>query len=164
MALEFGARARSLNMAQAVTEFGGGMVVRLVRWCLATAVTIVAFAAATWVSRALVLPHAMSSADIRWPVAAGCCVAVAALAALWGHSFATRDATAAVPPGKTVSASGKGSIAVGGDISGTASTGGRAAAPRRPAADGDRAQSRADAGTVTASGRTSSALSGGVSC
>lgn len=135
---------------------------RLARWCGAVAVTILAFAAATWVAGALVLPHVVHSPDIRWLVAAGLGVAVAALAALGGHSFVTRDRSAA-PAGRTVTASGAGSIAVGGGISGTASTGGRPASSRRPPGGDAGIRPAADPGTVTASGRNSIAAGGDIS-
>jgi hypothetical protein len=135
---------------------------RLARWCGAVAVTIMAFAAATWVAGALVLPSVMHSSDIRWLVAAGLGVAVAALAALGGHSFATRD-TSATPAGRTVTASGTGSIAVGGEISGTASTGGRSASSRRPPGDDAGTRPTVDPGTVTASGNNSIAAGGDIS-
>lgn len=89
--------------------------------------------AATWVAGALVLRPVMHSPDIRWLVAAGLGVAVAALAALGGHSFVTRD-TSEPPAGMSVTASGTGSIAVGGNISGAASTGRRRVNSRRPPA------------------------------
>ena len=44
---------------------------RLARSCGAAAVTIMAFAVASWVAGALVLPSVMHSPDIRWLVAAG---------------------------------------------------------------------------------------------
>src|SRR5258708_24931663 len=80
---------------------------------------------------AVVLPPMLHSPDVRWVVAAGFGVAAAALAALWGHWFATRDTSAAEPTGKSVTASGAESIAAGGDISGSASTGGRKPGPGR---------------------------------
>lgn len=62
------------------------------RWTVAAFVTIAAFAAATWICGALVLPALkMHDAAVRWGVAGGLGVAVAALAALWGHSYATTE-------------------------------------------------------------------------
>lgn len=57
------------------------------RWAVAVMVTIAAFAAATWICGAFVLP--MRDGGVRWGIAGGLGVAVAALAALWGHSYAT---------------------------------------------------------------------------
>jgi hypothetical protein len=57
------------------------------RWAVAVLVTITAFAAATWVCGAFVRP--MRDGGARWGIAGGLGVAVAALAALWGHSYAT---------------------------------------------------------------------------
>ena len=59
------------------------------RWVVAVVVTIAAFAAATWVCGAFVL--SMRDGGVRWGIAGGLGVAVAALAALWGHSYATSD-------------------------------------------------------------------------
>lgn len=52
-------------------------------------VTIAAFAAATWVCGAFVLT--MRDGGVRWSIGVGLGVAVAALAALWGHSYATAE-------------------------------------------------------------------------
>lgn len=63
----------------------------MVRWSVALVVTVVGFALATGVCGALVLPPVMKDPAIRWGVTGGLGVAVAALAALWGHSFATGE-------------------------------------------------------------------------
>lgn len=100
------------------------------RWIVAGLVTILAFGFVTWITGALALERVMRSDADRWVVAAGLGVAVAALAALWGHSWATREGAA--PSGNERShgpndlqeqiAQGKRSIAAR-DISGIASTG-----------------------------------------
>jgi hypothetical protein len=59
------------------------------RWAVAVLVTITAFAAATWICGAFVLPT--RDGGVRWGIAGGLGVAVAALAALWGHSYATGE-------------------------------------------------------------------------
>jgi len=59
------------------------------RWAVAVLVTIAAFAVATWICGAFVLP--MHDDGVRWGIAGGLGVAVAALAALWGHSYATAE-------------------------------------------------------------------------
>jgi hypothetical protein len=59
------------------------------RWAVAVLVTIAVFAAATWICGAFVLP--MRDGVVRWGIAGGLGVAVAALAALWGHSYATAE-------------------------------------------------------------------------
>jgi hypothetical protein len=59
------------------------------RWSAAALVTVVAFALATWICGALALPHVIHDPIIRWGLAGALGVAMAALAALWGHSFAT---------------------------------------------------------------------------
>jgi len=60
----------------------------IVRWLAAGLVTVTAFAGVTWLCGALVLANAIDDSAARWSVAGGLGVAVAALAALWGHSFA----------------------------------------------------------------------------
>jgi hypothetical protein len=106
------------------------MVSRAVRWLVAALVTAVSFSVAAWVSGVFVLPPLMRSGADRWAVAAGLGVAVAAFAALWGQSWATRDGQAAATgdaagaaAGPGVPAAGERSITAGGDISGIASTG-----------------------------------------
>ncbi len=61
----------------------------MVRWFVAVLVTVAAFAIATWICGALILPMVMKDGGVRWGIAVGVGVATAALAALWGHSFAT---------------------------------------------------------------------------
>jgi hypothetical protein len=100
---------------------------RVARWCVAVLVTVAAFGVAAWVSGALLLPAVMRSGADRWVVAAGLGVAVAALAALWGHSWAARDdgdgGTGGPAGAARRAAQGERSIAAGGDITGIASTG-----------------------------------------
>jgi tetratricopeptide (TPR) repeat protein len=57
------------------------------RWSVAALVTVASFAVATFLCGAVLLT--MRDAAVRWGIAAGLGVAVAALAALWGHSYAT---------------------------------------------------------------------------
>jgi hypothetical protein len=64
-----------------------------VRWTVAGMATIAAFGVVTWVCGAFVLPAIMSDAPTRWSIAGCLGVAVAALVALWGHSFATDGKT-----------------------------------------------------------------------
>jgi hypothetical protein len=126
-------------------------------------VTIAVFVVGTWVGGAVVLPHLMRSSDARWAVAASFGVAVAALAALWGHWFATRESSVANPAGKTTTASGSGSIAAGGHISGTVSTGSRKVIPPRPAVPSDAKDHVFGPEQVTASGTNSIAAGGDIS-
>jgi hypothetical protein len=65
------------------------------RWTIAVTVTIAAFAAVTWICGALVLT--IHDASVKWGIAGGLGVAVAALAALWGHSYATGESPHAEP-------------------------------------------------------------------
>ena len=64
---------------------------RALRWCVAGLITALVFGLVTWVAGAFVLERLMKSDADRWVVAAGLGVAVAALAALWGHSWTTPE-------------------------------------------------------------------------
>jgi hypothetical protein len=66
-----------------------GGVGPLVRWLVAGLTTIAGFAVTAWICGALVLPMVLQDGGARWGVAGGLGAAVAALAALWGQSFAT---------------------------------------------------------------------------
>jgi hypothetical protein len=66
----------------------------IVRWLVAGLVTIAAFAVVTWISGVLALPHLIEDPVVRWGIAGALGVAVAALAALWGHSFAVGEQAA----------------------------------------------------------------------
>ncbi len=88
---------------------------RAVRWCLAGLVVVAAFGAATWVSAVFLLPPVIKSEADRWVVAAGLGVAVAALAAMWGQSWATPEQAAKETENRSITATG--------DISGIASSG-----------------------------------------
>jgi hypothetical protein len=70
----------------------------IARWLVASLVTIATFATGTWVSSALILSAFMKDSAIRWGVAGGFGVTVSALAALWGHSFASADQPAELAP------------------------------------------------------------------
>ena len=135
---------------------------RLIRWVVAWTVTMGVCVAVTWVAGAVVLPHLMRSPDTRWVLASGLGVAAGALVALWAIGFATREGSAAVPGGKDVTAAGMGSIAVGGDVSGTASTSGRKVPVRRQTVR-HRSEHGAGSGQVTASGSNSIAVGGELS-
>jgi hypothetical protein len=63
----------------------------VVRWMIAALVTIAAFAVIAWICGAVVLVPFLRDPGVRWGVAGALGVAVAALAALWGHSFATAE-------------------------------------------------------------------------
>jgi len=75
------------------------------RWLLAAAVTLAAFCFVLCLSMALVLPTWVRSATDRWVVGVGVAGAAAAVTALWGASFAGREApeasapSASAPPG-----------------------------------------------------------------
>jgi hypothetical protein len=92
---------------------------RTVRWWVAGLVAVAAFGVATGVSGVFVLPLVMQSDSDRWVVAAGLGVAVAAVAALWGQSWATHKS----PDEPATTTTGRRSIAAARDISGIASTG-----------------------------------------
>lgn len=61
----------------------------VVRWAVASFITVVTFGAVTAVCGALVLPLLLTDGSVRWGIAASLGTAVAALAAIWGQSFAT---------------------------------------------------------------------------
>jgi hypothetical protein len=65
----------------------------IAKWSAAVAVTIAAFAAAAWIGGVLILPIVIKDSGTRWGLAGALGVAMAALAALWGHSFATAEAS-----------------------------------------------------------------------
>ena len=89
---------------------------RVGRWLVAVVVTVAAFGVSLWVCGALLLPLVLRSEADRWVVSAGLGVAVAALAALWGASWAGQsEDSSSGPGGRSISASG--------DVSGIASTG-----------------------------------------
>lgn len=90
---------------------------RTVRWCVAGLVTAAVFSIVTFLARVLLSQVVKSGAD-RWAIAIGLGAAVAAVAGLWGQSWATQpSAEAAAGPAEDRS------ITAGGDISGIASTG-----------------------------------------
>jgi hypothetical protein len=80
------------------TELWGDMR-QIVRWSAAGLVTLIAFAVPAWISAAIILPAIIKDPGIRWGIAGSVGVALAGLAALWGHSFAT----AAVQPHEATS-------------------------------------------------------------
>ncbi|GEB60107.1 hypothetical protein GCM10017674_75900 [Streptomyces gardneri] len=87
--------------------------------------TVSSFAAVTSLCGALVLPPMMEDAAIRWGLASAMGAALAALAAAWGHGFATRtpQTPGEAPLGRSAHAAGAGSVAVAGDNSGSIATG-----------------------------------------
>jgi hypothetical protein len=89
------------------------------KWWAAGLTVAGTFGLATWVSGAFLLPLWMKSGADRWVVAAGLGVAVSALAALWGHSWAMRE-SAAEPD---TASPGERSITAANDVRGIASTG-----------------------------------------
>lgn len=104
----------------------------LARGSVAVLVTVAAFGIAAWISGAFLLPSIMKSGADRWVLAAGLGVAVAALAALWGHSWARREGETSPGRGEQSArsaslagpaAGGERSVTAGGDITGIASTG-----------------------------------------
>jgi hypothetical protein len=90
---------------------------RAARWLVTVLVTVAAFGVSLWVCGALLLPLWLKSGADRWVVAAGLGVAIAALAALWGASWAGGEFE------DSLSGPAERSISAGGDISGIASTG-----------------------------------------
>lgn len=94
------------------------------RWAVAVAATAMAFALATWVSGAFVLPLWVRDDADRWVIATAAGVVLGGLAGLWGKVYATaRDAEQTPAASSEVTANGKRSIAVGGNLTGVASAG-----------------------------------------
>jgi hypothetical protein len=103
---------------------------------------------------------------IRWGLASALGVALAALAALWGHGFATRtreEDHPRTPSGVSVHAAGARSVAVSGNPAGDISTG-DTGTPRTSAAPSARREpappQAPEPGAVIASGERSIAISG----
>lgn len=148
---------------------------RNMRWAVAVGVTVAGFAVPTWLCGAIVLPSMLSDPAIRWGLASALGVAMAALAALWGHGFATRtgeESSQRTPSGVSVQAVGARSVAVHGNPAGGISTG-DTGAPRPPSGPLSRQEPTSAAAsptpppapapapaTVTASGERAIAISG----
>jgi hypothetical protein len=144
---------------------GGGSMERNLRWAVAALVTLAAVAVPTWLCGAVVLPPLLKDGAIRWGLAGVVGVALAALAALWGHSYATGTEKKEGPvlPRLQVQATAQGAVAVGGNNPGTISTGTSTppATPTQPAPGNPPAQpSASQANTVTASAERSVAIGG----
>ncbi|WP_327123588.1 hypothetical protein [Streptomyces sp. NBC_01727] len=144
---------------------------RSVRWVAAVLVTAAAFAVPTWLCGAVVLPPALKDPAIRWGVAAALGAALAALAAAWGHSFASRtggESSQPVPAGGPVQATGERAVAIHGNSTGGISTGDTGAsrtpadlpARQEPAPPAAVPAPPSAPGSVTASGERSIAISG----
>jgi hypothetical protein len=112
----------------------------------------------------VVLPSLLKDPAIRWALASALGSALAALAALWGHGFATRvqGTTGQAPSGPSVQATADRAVAIGGSNSGPIATG-DAQVPAQPAAGGPApAQPPAPPApnTVSTSGKRSIAIGG----
>jgi hypothetical protein len=88
-----------------------------VRWPVASLALAVVFAVITWVSGAFILPLWLSSGADRWVVASAAGVAVAGLAALGAHGWASRAGD------KRALGAGSRAVSVGRDNTGIISTG-----------------------------------------
>ena len=94
------------------------------RWAVAMAATTMAFVLATWVSGAFVLPLWVKDDGDRWMIATAAGVVLGGVVGLWGKVYATTRDNEQVPAASSdVTANGKRSIAVGGNLTGIASTG-----------------------------------------
>lgn len=128
---------------------------RVGRWLVAGVSTVVVFAVSTWLCGALVLPLATEDPGIRWGIASALGATLAALAAAWGHSFATRTQA---PAGGSAQATAPRSAAVAGSSSGVISTGdGPLPTPPGPATT---PATPPPAGTASASAERSIAIGG----
>lgn len=142
---------------------------RGMRWFLAAVVTTLAFVMPTLVCGVWILVPVLPDGGTRWGVASGLGVALAALAALWGHGFATGDTQKSEErsslPNAGVRALGGRAVAVGGSVRGGVITGDGVPAPGStgPAAVRRRDESCArvpEPGGVIASGERSVAIGG----
>ncbi|MEU1284297.1 hypothetical protein [Kitasatospora sp. NPDC005856] len=137
--------------------------------------TVSTFAVPTAVCGMWVLPSLVDDAATRWGVASALGATVAALAVLWGQSFATSDSGQGVsgpPSGMSVEASGLRAVAVGGSVRGNISTGdtgtgaqhtaGAGGSTGRASQPGTRAGQAPVTGSVVASGERSAAVGDGV--
>jgi hypothetical protein len=98
---------------------------QLLRWSRAAIVTVAVFSTVTGICGLSLRPLIHSGSD-RWVIGSALGVAVAALAAMWGASWAARDEqeeTGRGGSGRSVHAA-SGGIAIGGDNRGIASTSG----------------------------------------
>jgi len=99
---------------------------RTARWLVAGLAAAAVFTGSAWICGMFLLPPVVASADVRWLLSVGLGSALAAVVALWGNWWATREDMPARMDGsgrpKTAEASGERSIAAGGDIK-IASTG-----------------------------------------
>lgn len=77
------------------TESVVASVKQLSRWFVAALVTVAAFSVATWACGVLILLTLTRDPGVRWSISGGVGVAVSALAALWGHGFASQAREAA---------------------------------------------------------------------
>lgn len=62
---------------------------KVARWTVAFLVTAGAFTVVTWLGGAVLLMPLLKDAGVRWGVAGAAGVAIAALVAMWGQSYAT---------------------------------------------------------------------------
>src|SRR5215469_5221183 len=83
-----------VRMPSGTGSMGTG-VKQLSRWFVATLVTVAAFSMATWACGILILLTLTRDPGVRWSISGGVGVAVSALAALWGHGFASQVREAA---------------------------------------------------------------------
>lgn len=91
---------------------------KLIRWSVAGLVAVAVCAAVTWTSGAFILPQIMTDLAARWAVASALGLAAAALAALWGQSFATNDVVSEGSQGATSMSAATGSGRTHNKISG----------------------------------------------
>lgn len=136
---------------------------RGMRWLVAGIVAAAAFAVPTVTCGLWVLPSLVKDAGARWAVASAMGAAVAALAVMWGQSFASGNSLRA----GSAEARGARSIAIIGRVQGNVSTGdnGRPSAPAAratPLPSPGSIAPPAQPGSVVAAGERSIALGDGL--
>lgn len=136
---------------------------RAAKWLVICAASAVAFGLSLWLAAAVKLPFLPKADADRWVVNAAFATAMTACVLACGAWWAARESRpgSADSASRTVTASGDGSIAVGGNISGSASTG-RRVASARPSVHGDALEQVAASGSnlIAASGDSGSASTG----
>lgn len=133
------------------------------KWLVAALVAGGSFAVAVWLAKLALKAVGLAGGDVTWGIATSFGVAMAALAALWGKTFANN------PPERQgenatrgpVTVWGNASIAIGGDNSGEikTSSGSNSIAPRRIKAE-QKKQGADFSNSTSANGDRSIAIGG----
>jgi hypothetical protein len=140
---------------QALGRAEVGWVRRAAKWLVTAVISAMVFGGSLWLAMAVKLPFLPRLDADRWVVAVGFASVMAACVLACGGWWAGRESEAkgAAPLGASVIASGDRSIAVGRDISGIASTGGRWTGFQAPVARSLGSEAAAGSAGTVASGK-----------